>query len=218
MSTETVTAAPFEASSRSREAQIEVLNWDFAKLSPSERIVKAHQHFAGRLMLATSFKPTAPVLIETATDVVPDIPVVTVRHGHETPETLKLAKWYEQERGLDIRVYEAPLLPVPPEEETEFKEFQRQAKVEPFQRAIEDIRPLAYLSGIMRWQSKARGSTPFVQDRGSVVLINPLADMSKKAVASFFETSNLPVDENYYDPAKGQHQQLECQLNTTAYA
>lgn len=217
MPVETAQAAGFGTDPVLSAPEISALNSDFEQLLPTERIARAHELFAGQLVLPNSFGPTAPVMLKLVTDVIPDIPVVTIRHGYETDKTLELADWYEDEFGLDLRVYESELLPIPPDGTEEFADFQRQVKVEPFQRMLDELLPRAYFSGVMRWQSGNRADLPFVQDKGSVLAINPIADLSEQAVADFFAQTGLPENDDYFDPAKGQGQKTECQLNTTVY-
>jgi 3'-phosphoadenosine 5'-phosphosulfate sulfotransferase (PAPS reductase)/FAD synthetase len=91
-------------------------------------------------------------------------------------------------------------------------------KVEPFQEALEDLNAEAFLSGRMRWQSPERSNLPIVEKKGAVVVINPIADLGQEAVERFFNNPYLPErDKNYFDPAKGDGQLLECGLNTAIY-
>lgn len=194
------------------------LNEEFARLEPADRIERAAELFAGRLVLSSSFGPTAPVLLKLAADTGANIPVVTIRHGHETDRTLELTEWYRETLELDLRVYDAPWSPIPPEGTDEFAEFQRRIKVEPFQAMLDDLRPRAYLSGAMRWQTDWRNELPFVQDKGAALAVYPLADLEQAAVDDFFAETGLPRNEDYFDPAKGADQKRECGLNTARYA
>ncbi len=193
------------------------LSAESAPLRPRCRIRRAHELFAGRLVLPTTFGPTAPVMLRLVSETIPDVPVVTIRHGYETPRTLELAAWYEQELELDVRTYEAPRLAIPEDDAPEFEEFQRRIKVEPFQRMLDDLPPRAYLSGRMRWQTPERAELPFVESKGSVLAFNPIADVTPEGVADLFAETGLPMNDDYFDPAKGYTQQRECQLNTSRY-
>jgi phosphoadenosine phosphosulfate reductase len=193
------------------------LNLAFAELTPTERIERAAELFAGQLVVASSFGPTAPVLLERVKEVAPDTPVVTIRHHHETLKTLELISWYEREFDLDLRIYDAPAIPIPLDGTPAFAEFQQRVKVEPFQEMLDELRPQAYLSGVMRWQSPSRADLPIVEGRGAVIAINPIADLSQAAVESFFAETGLPRDDTYFDPTKGRDQNQECGLNTTIY-
>jgi phosphoadenosine phosphosulfate reductase len=128
-----------------------------------------------------------------------------------------LADWYKDNLSLDLRTYQALKLPVPTEDTPEFEEFKRKIKVEPFQRMLNDLRPAVYLSGVMRWQTAYRRNLPFIENKGSVVAINPVLDMTEQEIDEFFDRTGLPRNEDYYDPAKGVRQDAECGCNTAIY-
>jgi phosphoadenosine phosphosulfate reductase len=192
-------------------------NRELAKLSPAERIRWAIDQFDKQIVLSTTFGPTAPALLKLATDILPNIPVVNVRHGYETSRTLELIDWYKDNLSLNSHTYRAPKLPVPAEDTPEFEEFKRKTKVEPFQRMLNELRPAVYLSGVMRWQSAYRRDLAFIENKGSVIAINPVLDMTKQQVDEFFSRTGLPRNRDYYDPAKGVRQDGECGCNTTIY-
>ncbi len=193
-------------------------NRQLAKLSPIERVNWARDRFGeDNLILTTSFGPSSPILLKLATAVMPDIPAINIRHGYETPATEKISRTYRDEFFLNLHVFDAPRLRVPREGTPEFAEFKRQIKAEPFQRARDQFQPAAYFSGVMRWQSPERHSRCFIEDKGSVLAINPLLDMTPENVEQFFLATGLPRNRDYYDPAKGAHQGGECGLNTSKY-
>lgn len=196
---------------------LEGANSELAQLNPLERIEWAKEKFGDCLVLPTTFGPTSPILLKLVSEKIPDISVVTIRHGYETNKTLGLAEWYEKKFDLDTHIYEAPVLVVPEAGTPEFDEFQEKVKVEPFQQILDDFQPRAYFSGVMRWQTKERQNFSFIEDKGSVLAINPILDMSERDVEQFFLATGLPRNDHYFDPTKGESQNLECKLNTTTY-
>ncbi len=215
MSPETLTKPCFEVSERL--LNVEEINREFARLNPLERIERSYELFGDCLVLPTTFGPTAPLMLTLAKEAIPDIQVVTIRHGYETEETLESAKLYSDELDFTPTIYQAPRLPNPLEGTPEFDEFQRKLKVEPFQQMLDDLQPKAYFSGVMRWQTPEREQMPFIQSKGSVIAINPVLDITEKQVNEFFEQTGLPKNTNYFDPTKGIDQKSECQLNTARY-
>lgn len=193
------------------------LNVEFAKLNPMQRIARAHELFGDGLILATSFGPTSPFLLQVACSIAPDIPVVNIRHGYETKHTQEFAQWYIDTFGLNIHIYQAEKRPIPPEHTEAFNRFQREIKVDQFQKAKDDLEAKAYLSGRMYWQTEQRKTIPFVERKGSIFAINPLLDMTEEDVEDYLEVSGLPKNTDYFDPTKGESQKKECQLNTSFY-
>lgn len=214
MSPETRTKPCFEVS---KKLDLAELNQEFSYLNPLERIEKSYELFGDCLVLPTTFGPTAPLMLTLAKEVIPGIQVVTIRHGYETIETLEMAKIYAEELDFIPAIYQAPRLPIPLEGTPEFDEFQRQLKVVPFQQILDELQPKAYFSGVMRWQTPERERMPFIQDKGSVIAINPVLDVTEQQVNEFFERTGLPKNTDYFDPTKGIDQKSECQLNTARY-
>jgi phosphoadenosine phosphosulfate reductase len=199
------------------DSEIVCWNLEFPDLSPTERIEQLQSRLGSRVVAASSFGPTAPVLLKAISEVEPEIPVINVRHHHETPKTRHLVRWYATEFGLDLRTYDAPSIPLKGFGSEPFTEFQRKVKIEPFQRALEDHQALAYISGQMHWQSPSRAELPFVERRGTVAIVNAVVDIDKQTVENIFEITDWPRDEHYFDPTKGPDQKTECGLNTTRY-
>ncbi len=193
------------------------LNSEFTRLNPMQRIEKAHELFGDNLVLATSFGPTAPFLLQVGSSVAPDIKVVNIQHGYETERTKELAEWYTKEFNLNVITFKAPKLEIPLEGTEAFAEFQRKVKVEPFQEMINDLQPIAYLSGAMSWQTPERENVPVVQKKGSVLVINSLLGMTEQDIDHYLKVCNFPKNDDYFDPTKGSSQKKECQLLTSEY-
>jgi phosphoadenosine phosphosulfate reductase len=197
------------------ELGIDMVAWNqrLVGLGARERIEAAYREFGDDLILATSFGPTAGVMLRLATQVVPGIRVVTVRHGYESERTLELAGVYRRELGLNLRVYEAPKLVIPEEGTPAFEEFKRRVKVEPFQRALREERPRAWLSGVMGEETEARRSFDYAMWRDGLVVVYPILDWVETDAVEYCLAHGLPINRSYYDPTKGLDQKSECGLH-----
>jgi phosphoadenosine phosphosulfate reductase len=198
---------------------LDFLNHEFIDLSPEQRIVRSNEVFGGRVAVASTLSgPTAPVLLEKVSRVAPESSILVVKHGHETTHSKEIATWYEGELGLNVIECQAPKWPVPDDDDQEgLRDFQEWVKVRPFELLLKKVRPEAFLSGVMRWQTPERQDLPFIQKQGDVYKINPVLDLSEGQVDEFFKSTGFPRNNDYYDPAKGSTQRKECQLNTTEY-
>ena len=192
---------------------VEALNRELEPMPARERVRHAFERFGDGLILSTSFGPTAGVMLKLATDANPDIRVITVRHGHETVKTLDVAGQLTRELKLNLKVYQAPKLDIPPEDTPDFEEFKRRVKVEPFQRALDEERPLAWLSGVMRGVTEQRKTFDFVMNRNGLPAIYPILDWEETYAEEFCLAHGLPLNRDYYDPAKGLSQKRECGLH-----
>jgi 3'-phosphoadenosine 5'-phosphosulfate sulfotransferase (PAPS reductase)/FAD synthetase len=196
----------------------EVLEQELEPLTPTERIERAVELFAGRLVVASKCGRTSPVLLEKTRD----LTIVNMRTHHEPLERSKIVTWYERESDFDFRIYDAEPTPIPlplaksAPDNPELIAFHRNLKAEAFQAMLDDLEPLAYLAGPMRWQP-GRSSMPLVEQQGSVVAIRPVVDLSQAEAESLLGATDLPFPEKDFDPAKGHDQKQECGLNTGVY-
>lgn len=195
------------------DMELGALNERLARMGARERMEEAVREFGEDLILATSFGPTAGVMLRLATQVYPGIRVVTIRHGYESEGTLQLARDYRRELGLNLRVYEAPKLLIPEEGTPEFEKFKRRVKIEPFQRALAEERPRAWLSGVMGEESEERRSFDFAMWRDGLVVIYPILDWAETDAHEYCLAHGLPINRTYYDPTKGLDQKSECGLH-----
>ncbi len=184
-----------------------------APLAARDRIAHAYELFGPDLILATSFGVTAGVMLRLATQVYPDIRVITVRHGYESRRTLQLADHYRTQLHLNLKIYEAPHLPIPDENTPAFEDFKRQIKVEPFRKALAIEQPAAWLSGVMREETETRKSFDFAMQKNGSLAIYPILDWSPTYAEEYCLAHGLPLNTDYYDPAKGLSQKNECGLH-----
>lgn len=180
------------------------------------RVRRMVQEFGRDVILTTSFGPTAGVMLKLVTDVLPDMRVVTIVHGHETERTRELMDLYRQRLKLNLKVYQAPHLPVPEVDTPEFAHFQRVVKFDPLQQALKAEAPKVWLSGIMREETVERRYFPFARMRGGILAVYPMLDWKPMDAIDYCLAQKLPMNEDYFDPSKGPRQDQECGIHTRA--
>lgn len=195
------------------DIDLQSLNREIEHLPARERVRHVHDLLGDGLILSTSFGPTAGVMLRLATEVCPEIRVITVRHGHETQRTLEAAEHYIEAFDLNLKIYEAPKMDVPEEGTPAFEEFKRKVKMEPFQRALDEERPMAWLSGVMRGETEQRKTFDFAMNRNGLPAVYPILDWEETYAEEFCLAHGLPLNRDYYDPAKGRSQKQECGLH-----
>jgi phosphoadenosine phosphosulfate reductase len=174
------------------------------------------QEFGRDVILTTSFGPTAGVMLKLVTDVLPDMRVVTIVHGHETQRTRELMDLYRQRLDLNLKIYQAPHLAVPEVDTPEFAHFQRVVKFDPLQAALKAEAPKVWLSGVMREETAERRYFPFARTRGGILAVYPMLDWKPMDAIDYCLAQKLPMNEDYYDPSKGPRQDQECGIHTRA--
>ncbi len=171
---------------------------------------------ARRPIVSTKFGPYSAVFLHLVVEHSPDIPVVWVDTGHNTPATLAHANHIAGTLGLNLHIYRPKTAwrgRAPEPGEAEHPQFVERVKLEPFERALEDLRPDVWLSGLRREQTDHRAGLSFYNAAPSgVIKIHPLLNWTEQDVVAYGRSRDLPVEPDYADPTKGDLKR-ECGLH-----
>ncbi len=189
------------ASEAQAEAQAAALNRLYTDLSTQERIEKTLRQLPGRHIVSSSFGAQAAVMLHMTTRAQPDIPVVLVDTGYLFAETYRFIEELSSRLELNLHVYQPRRTPAFQEaldgrrwlEGREgIEAYNRENKVEPMQRALEELSAGTWLTGIRRSQASTREETPFVQYTGNRFKVAPIADWSDRDVHRYLKEHELP--------------------------
>lgn len=181
----------------------------------------------GRPTIATtSMGRNAALMLHLVSQVDRSVPTVWVDTGYNLRDTYVVAERLIRDLELDIRVY-SPLMTserrnaimggIPTvDEEERHREFTRQVKLEPFARALDDLQPEIWLTGIRREETEHRKTLDIVSldDRG-ILKVAPIFYWSEADVEDYMQRHQLPTCRHYFDPTKV-HDGRECGLHTAA--
>lgn len=209
------------------------MNLDYAKInaelkerSPQEIIRWALQQ-GSRIITTTSFSPNSAAMLHLVSQIAPDMPTVWVDSGYNVPDAYRVAEQLIQQLKLNMKIYIPTMtaerrnallggIPHPADDPELFQEFTRQVKLEPFQRALDELRPEVWLTGIRREETEFRQTLDIVTwDARGVLKVAPLFHWTEQDVASYMQEFNLPSAKHYFDPTKIT-QDAECGLHTAA--
>ncbi len=170
------------------------LNNQFAQAAPQEILDWCIHHIPQGLIQTTSFSllVVTHMLYEELNH---PVPVVFLDTLHLFPETLETAQKAKAVYGLDLRTYKAIYADNREAFEQRYgsklwaedvERFYAITKVEPLQRALDEIGAIAWITGRRRDQSEVRQDLPiFERDHQGRLKINPLANWTKAAVWSY---------------------------------
>lgn len=174
----------------------------------------------------TSMGRNAAVMLHLVSSVDPTVPTVWVDTGYNLRDTYVVAERLIRDLALDIRVY-SPLMTserrnaimggIPTvDEEERHREFTRQVKLEPFARALAELQPEVWFTGIRREETEHRKTLDIVSvdDRG-ILKVAPLFYWSDEDLEQYMARHQLPTCRHYFDPTKV-HDGRECGLHTAA--
>ena len=211
-----------------------------------EAIVRwANRSFQDDLILTSSFGGESAVMLHLVAQLVPSIRVVFIDTGYLFPETYRFAEELRERLNLDVRVYAPQLTSARLEaihgqlwarDSSALSRYQRVTKVEPMQRALEELRPKAWLAGLRRGQTEHRSNLRHVEQQGLYTKICPILDFTDEDVKRYLKEYDLPYHPLYeqgyrsigdvhstqptlagQDPREGRllGHQRECGLHTT---
>ncbi len=178
----------------------------------------------GSKPIATSnFGPYAAVMLHLVTQVKPNIPIIWVDSGYNTPATYLFAEQLIERLSLNLHVYtptvtvarrEAAMGGIPEVDSDEHMEFTDQFKLEPFERAMSEQKPDVWFTGVRSEQTEFRQSMKVVAPGPNrVTKIAPLLPWKTQDMQDYLDRHDLPNVEDYFDPTKASADR-ECGLHT----
>lgn len=174
----------------------------------------------------TSMGRNAAVMLHLVSQINPDLPTIWVDTGYNLRDTYIIAERLIKDLKLNIHVYSPQMtserrnaimggIPTVDEEERH-EEFTRQVKLEPFDRALSDLAPDIWLTGIRRDETDHRKTLDTVSlDNRGIIKVAPVFYWSDDEVDAYMEAHQLPTCRHYFDPTKV-FDGRECGLHTAA--
>lgn len=176
-----------------------------AKLSAisADDIVRwASDTFGDRAMLTTSFGVQAAVMLHLVTRVRPDIPVVFIDTGFHFQETYHFADDLTKRLDLNLRIYQPALSPSwfvarhgqlwDTGKPDDLNRYDALRKVEPMQRALGEINPLATFAGLRKQQTNHRAKLRHVELQDGRYKVSPILRWTTRDVHQYLKAHDLP--------------------------
>ena len=178
--------------------------------SPKDRIRWALDQFDGKIAMSSSFGAQSAVSLHMITQEAPDIPVILIDTGYLFLETYQFIETLKERLNLNLQVYSNPITPAWQEAKygklwenglEGIEQYNQMNKVEPMNRALEDLKINALFSGLRRQQSSSREKMPTVVSQRGRVKIHPIVDWTDMDVGTYLVDNDLPYhplwDEGY---------------------
>ena len=189
----------------------------------ADEIVRWALERSQRPLVTTNFRPFEAVILHLITQVKPDIQVLWVDSGYNTSATYRFAESLIERLNLNIVTYIPQVSSarrnvlmggIPDVDDPQHEEFTRQVKLEPFQRALSELKPDLWFNAIRKDQTEFRQSLDVVsQSRDAVLKVAPLFHWSEADLEAYLERFALPNELDYFDPTKALETR-ECGLHT----
>jgi phosphoadenosine phosphosulfate reductase len=199
-------------------------NAELRSRSPREIVRWAIDRAGGHAIVSTNFRPFEAVILHLCVGIQADIPVLWVDHGYNRPATYRHAEDLRTRLGLNLKAYLPRLSaanrdaihgPLPAMDDEEgLRRFSVAMKLEPFQRALQELAPTVWITALRRVQSPGRAELDIVAREADTGLlkVNPVFYWSDADMEGYLRAHELPNEWDYFDPAKGAEKR-ECGLH-----
>tara|TARA_Y100001968_G_C19412332_1_gene747023 strand:+ start:202 stop:975 length:774 start_codon:yes stop_codon:yes gene_type:complete len=172
--------------------------------SAEERIAWASNTFSSGFALTTSFGIQSAVLLNMLHNLSsqPKPKVIWVDTGYLPPETYQYADTLSNKLNLDLVVAQSPLSPARMEAiygrlwETNslenIEKYHLIRKVDPLEKALENLKVTCWASGVRGGQTKHRRSMSFLDPIRGRLSLRPILEWTKKDIFYYMKENNLP--------------------------
>ena len=179
------------------------VNEALEKKTALERIEFAAENLPSNYSIASSFGAQSAVSLHMITQVMPKIPVILIDTGYLFPETYQFVDQLAEALDLDVHVYQSTMSPAWQEarygklwekDTRALNEYNQRNKVEPMDRALNELEVGTWFAGLRREQSKSRHELPIVQTFKDRVKVHPIIDWSNRDIHQYLQKHRLPYN------------------------
>jgi phosphoadenosine phosphosulfate reductase len=185
------------------QLDLPALNEMFATVDPARIIEWTIAQFGEQIVMSSSFGADSAVLLHQVYSIKPGVRIIFVNTGYLFPETHAYMEQLRLRLNLNVWIYRTRNDPL---------NYLRQAgeenpawrkdidaccaanKNEPFERAMRELTPKAWLRGIRRDQAKTRAGTQFIEwsQRYNCFAISPLLTWKPRELLAYTKKHDLP--------------------------
>ncbi|MDR3387170.1 MAG: phosphoadenylyl-sulfate reductase [Rudaea sp.] len=177
------------------------LNGWLAQRDAEERIAWALETTPGEHVLSSSFGAQSAAMLHLVTQRAPRIPVVLVDTGYLFAETYRFVDALSERFALNLSVYrprigvawmEARLGRLWEQGLDGIERYNRLRKVEPMQRALNELGARTWIAGLRRTQAQSRAAIDFIELKNDRWKLHPIADWSDRDIGRYLQRHDLP--------------------------
>jgi phosphoadenosine phosphosulfate reductase len=197
-----VSRAAIRQNPLARPIDVAALNAEFRGIPAVARMARALEELPGAHVLSSSFGAQAAVSLHLATRALPRMPVILIDTGYLFAETYRFVEQLSERLDLNLKVYR-------PEQSSAWLEarhgqlwtqgaagierYNQIHKVEPMQRALDELGVGTWYAGLRRRQSRSRASIEPVQAIGPErYKVHPIFDWTDRDVYDYLRKHDLP--------------------------
>lgn len=175
-----------------------------------------------KAICTTNFRPFEAVILHLVTRVRPDIPIVWMDSGYNTPATYRFAEELTKRLDLNLTIYhphrsrahrESVEGPTPEIGDPRHAAFTEEVKLEPFRRALAETAPDIWFTALRAEDTPERSRMqPLSRNADGLLKVAPVLHWTAKQMYQYLQQHDLPNNFDYFDPTKVEEKR-ECGLH-----
>ncbi|MDY6941351.1 MAG: phosphoadenylyl-sulfate reductase [Cyanobacteriota bacterium] len=202
--------SPWQHHHHSRQSPIldlETVNANLSEANAIQIVEWAAETFGSGLVMSSSFGIQSAVMLHLVTRVIPDIPVIWVDTGYLPPQTYQFAEELSDRLKLNLKVYQSPISPARMEAlygklweagtVEALDRYDRLRKVEPMERALEELGATAWLAGLRADQTQYRQTLDPVSEQDGRYKVFPILHWTAREIYEYLQAYDLPYHPLY---------------------
>lgn len=179
----------------------EGINSKLANMSSIQRIEWAFEFLGQRIVLSSSFGAQSAVMLHMATRIKADIPVILIDTGYLFAETYRFIDTLCEKLNLNLHVYRNDLTPAWQEARygklwekglSGIQRYNHMNKVEPMQKALDQLKADVWMVGLRRVQSEERKNMSFLSIQNGCYKLLPILEWTDKDIHHYLKAHHLP--------------------------
>jgi phosphoadenosine phosphosulfate reductase len=193
----TTTATP------SPTLDLAALNASWATQTPQQIVKWAAEHFGDDIVMSSSFGAESALLLHMASTIRPGIRVIFVNTGYLFPETHRFMEELRQRLDLNVWTYRTRNDPIAylhrageenPQWRKDIPACCAANKNEPFDRAMKELSPRAWIRGVRADQAATRANVSRIEwaPRYNCYAISPILSWTRREIHAYLKLHNLP--------------------------
>jgi phosphoadenosine phosphosulfate reductase len=177
------------------------INQALESMTAEERVCWGCENLPGERVVSSSFGIQSAVMLHLLNSIKPGIPVILIDTGYLFAETYQFIDQLTDRLNLNLTVY-GPRRSAAWQETRDgqlwqqgksgIERYNRIHKVEPMERALQELSVGIWFAGLRRDQSSTRESLPVLRLQQDRFKIHPLVDWSKRDIHRYLSQHDLP--------------------------
>ncbi|PSU87435.1 phosphoadenosine phosphosulfate reductase [Photobacterium kishitanii] len=199
--------------------QLAEINATLETMTAQQRVQWALDNLEGEFALASSFGIQSAVMLHLVTAAKADIAVVLTDTGYLFTETYQFIDRLTEQLNLNLHIYRAQHSAAWQEARygqlwlqgvEGIKQYNQLNKVEPMQRALNELNVGTWFSGLRREQADSRATLPVLAIQNGRFKFLPVIDWTNEDIDAYLQLHGLP-----YHPLKQQDYLSVGDIHTT---